>query len=88
VDVIYAPPSRTIGLPQDTISATGNMLRNDLADLFPILELGTSAETLSIVPRLADGGLYELGAGGSARALAAQTEDKDLVASSASSTRR
>jgi isocitrate dehydrogenase len=51
---------------QDTISATGNVLRDYLTDLFPILELGTSAKMLSIVPLLAGGGLYETGAGGSA----------------------
>jgi isocitrate dehydrogenase len=51
---------------RDTISATGNVLRDYLTDLFPILELGTSAKMLSIVPLLAGGGLYETGAGGSA----------------------
>ncbi|MEH3139742.1 MAG: NADP-dependent isocitrate dehydrogenase [Mycobacterium kyogaense] len=51
---------------QDTISATGNILRDYLTDLFPILELGTSAKMLSIVPLMAGGGLYETGAGGSA----------------------
>jgi isocitrate dehydrogenase len=51
---------------QDTISVTGNVLRDYLTDLFPILELGTSAKMLSIVPLLAGGGLYETGAGGSA----------------------
>merc|ERR1712217_50181 len=50
----------------DTISATGNVLRDYLTDLFPILELGTSAKMLSIVPLLEGGGLYETGAGGSA----------------------
>lgn len=50
----------------DTISATGNILRDYLTDLFPILELGTSAKMLSIVPLMAGGGLYETGAGGSA----------------------
>ena len=50
----------------DTISVTGNVLRDYLTDLFPILELGTSAKMLSIVPLLAGGGLYETGAGGSA----------------------
>ncbi|MCB1585434.1 MAG: NADP-dependent isocitrate dehydrogenase [Xanthomonadales bacterium] len=54
----------TAGL--DTISVTGNVLRDYLTDLFPILELGTSAKMLSIVPLLAGGGLYETGAGGSA----------------------
>ncbi|AKK26523.1 NADP-dependent isocitrate dehydrogenase [Mycobacterium sp. EPa45] len=51
---------------QDTIAATGNILRDYLTDLFPILELGTSAKMLSIVPLMAGGGLYETGAGGSA----------------------
>jgi isocitrate dehydrogenase len=51
---------------QDTISATGNVLRDYLTDLFPILELGTSAKMLSIVPLIAGGGLFETGAGGSA----------------------
>ena len=50
----------------DTISVTGNVLRDYLTDLFPILELGTSAKMLSIVPLLKGGGLYETGAGGSA----------------------
>jgi isocitrate dehydrogenase len=51
---------------EDTISVTGNVLRDYLTDLFPILELGTSAKMLSIVPLLNGGGLYETGAGGSA----------------------
>ena len=51
---------------EDTISVTGNVLRDYLTDLFPILELGTSAKMLSFVPLLAGGGLYETGAGGSA----------------------
>jgi isocitrate dehydrogenase len=51
---------------QDTISVTGNVLRDYLTDLFPILELGTSAKMLSIVPLMAGGGLFETGAGGSA----------------------
>ena len=51
---------------QDTIAATGNILRDYLTDLFPILELGTSAKMLSVVPLMAGGGLYETGAGGSA----------------------
>lgn len=51
---------------QDTISATGNILRDYLTDLFPIMELGTSAKMLSVVPLMAGGGLYETGAGGSA----------------------
>jgi isocitrate dehydrogenase len=51
---------------QDTISVSGNVLRDYLTDLFPIMELGTSAKMLSIVPMLAGGGMYETGAGGSA----------------------
>lgn len=51
---------------QDTISVSGNVLRDYLTDLFPIIELGTSAKMLSIVPLLAGGGLFETGAGGSA----------------------
>ncbi len=51
---------------QDTIAATGNVLRDYLTDLFPILELGTSAKMLSIVPLIKGGGLFETGAGGSA----------------------
>ena len=50
----------------DTISVTGNILRDYLTDLFPIIELGTSAKMLSIVPLMAGGGMYETGAGGSA----------------------
>ncbi|MCR2628071.1 NADP-dependent isocitrate dehydrogenase, partial [Salmonella enterica] len=49
----------------DTISVTGNVLRDYLTDLFPIMELGTSAKMLSIVPLVAGGGLFETGAGGS-----------------------
>lgn len=64
---------------QDTISVTGNVLRDYLTDLFPILELGTSAKMLSIVPLLAGGGLYETGAGGSAPKHAQQlTEENHL----------
>ncbi len=51
---------------EDTISVTGNVLRDYLTDLFPILELGTSAKMLSVVPLMNGGGLYETGAGGSA----------------------
>ena len=50
----------------DTISVTGNVLRDYNTDMFPIIELGTSAKMLSIVPLIAGGGLYETGAGGSA----------------------
>jgi isocitrate dehydrogenase len=51
---------------KDTISVTGNVLRDYLTDLFPIIELGTSAKMLSVVPLLAGGGMFETGAGGSA----------------------
>jgi isocitrate dehydrogenase len=57
---------RRIRKGQDTISVTGNVLRDYLTDLFPILEVGTSAKTLSIVPLLAGGAMFETGAGGSA----------------------
>ena len=57
---------------KDTISVTGNVLRDYLTDLFPILELGTSAKVLSIVPLMNGGGLFETGAGGSAPKLAEQ----------------
>ena len=65
VDAITATLER-VRAGQNTISVTGNVLRDYLTDLFPILELGTSAKMLSIVPLLAGGGLYETGAGGSA----------------------
>ena len=65
VDAIIATLQRARA-GQDTISVTGNVLRDYLTDLFPILELGTSAKMLSIVPLLAGGGMYETGAGGSA----------------------
>lgn len=65
VDAINYSMQRAIeGL--DTISVTGNVLRDYLTDLFPIIELGTSAKMLSIVPLMAGGGLFETGAGGSA----------------------
>ena len=57
---------RRLKAGQDTISVTGNVLRDYLTDLFPILEVGTSAKTLSIVPLLNGGGMFETGAGGSA----------------------
>ena len=53
-------------MDKDTISVTGNVLRDYLTDLFPILEVGTSAKMLSIVPLMNGGGLFETGAGGSA----------------------
>lgn len=65
VDAIRVTMERAT-LGKNTISVTGNVLRDYLTDLFPILELGTSAKMLSIVPLLAGGGLYETGAGGSA----------------------
>jgi isocitrate dehydrogenase len=65
VDAIRISMERAT-LGKDTISVTGNVLRDYLTDLFPILELGTSAKMLSLVPLLAGGGLYETGAGGSA----------------------
>ena len=65
VDAMKASLER-VRAGEDTISVTGNVLRDYLTDLFPILELGTSAKMLSIVPLLAGGGLYETGAGGSA----------------------
>lgn len=61
---------------ENTISVTGNVLRDYLTDLFPILELGTSAKMLSIVPLLAGGGLYETGAGGSAPKHASQLAEE------------
>ena len=73
LDVTVLPPAKATRVTcqrckdgLDTISATGNVLRDYLTDLFPILELGTSAKMLSIVPLLAGGGLFETGAGGSA----------------------
>ena len=61
-----ASRSSASGRGEDTISVTGNVLRDYLTDLFPILELGTSAKMLSIVPLMNGGGLFETGAGGSA----------------------
>ena len=73
LDIQILPPRKAIVASmkrskegKDTISVTGNVLRDYLTDLFPILELGTSAKMLSIVPLLNGGGLYETGAGGSA----------------------
>ncbi|MGI9288718.1 MAG: NADP-dependent isocitrate dehydrogenase [Pseudomonadales bacterium] len=62
---------------QDTISVTGNVLRDYLTDLFPILELGTSAKMLSVVPMLCGGGMYETGAGGSAPKHVQQIEEEN-----------
>jgi len=73
VDIKIMPPLEAMRFTlarfragQDTISVTGNVLRDYLTDLFPIIELGTSAKMLSIVPLLNGGGLFETGAGGSA----------------------
>lgn len=73
LDIKIMPPAEAIRLSlvriregKDTISVTGNVLRDYLTDLFPILEIGTSAKMLSIVPLLNGGGLFETGAGGSA----------------------
>ena len=73
LDIQILPPVEAMKLSlerakagKDTISATGNVLRDYLTDLFPILELGTSAKMLSIVPLINGGGLFETGAGGSA----------------------
>lgn len=73
LDIRILPPFEAIKFSlerirkgQDTISVTGNVLRDYLTDLFPIMELGTSAKMLSIVPLLQGGGLFETGAGGSA----------------------
>ncbi len=62
---------------KDTISVTGNVLRDYLTDLFPIMELGTSAKMLSVVPMLNGGGMYETGAGGSAPKHVQQVEEEN-----------
>jgi isocitrate dehydrogenase len=64
---------------EDTISVTGNVLRDYLTDLFPIMELGTSAKMLSIVPLMAGGGLFETGAGGSAPKHVQQFEEENFL---------
>ncbi len=64
---------------EDTISVTGNVLRDYLTDLFPIMELGTSAKMLSIVPLMAGGGLFETGAGGSAPKHVQQFTEEDYL---------
>lgn len=73
LDIRILPPEEAMQLSidriragEDTISVTGNVLRDYLTDLFPIMELGTSAKMLSVVPLIAGGGLFETGAGGSA----------------------
>ena len=65
---------------KDTISVTGNVLRDYLTDLFPILEIGTSAKMLSIVPLLNGGGLFETGAGGSAPKHVQQFQEEGYLA--------
>ncbi|HEX7350236.1 NADP-dependent isocitrate dehydrogenase, partial [Brachybacterium sp.] len=64
---------------QDTISVTGNVLRDYLTDLFPIMELGTSAKMLSVVPLMNGGGLFETGAGGSAPKHVQQLIEEDYL---------
>ena len=64
---------------EDTISVTGNVLRDYLTDLFPILEVGTSAKMLSIVPLMNGGGLFETGAGGSAPKHVQQLQDENYL---------
>ncbi len=64
---------------KDTISVTGNVLRDYLTDLFPIMELGTSAKMLSIVPLMAGGGMYETGAGGSAPSYVQQLVEENYL---------
>lgn len=83
LDIQIAPPHEACRLSlqrakggEDTISVTGNVLRDYLTDLFPILELGTSAKMLSIVPMLSGGCMYETGAGGTAPKLFRQLLDE------------
>ena len=83
LDVKFMKPSdatklslERMRLGEDTISVTGNVLRDYLTDLFPILELGTSAKMLSIVPLINGGGLFETGAGGSAPKHVQQFEEE------------
>ncbi len=86
LDIRILPPVEAIKFSldrirkgQDTISVTGNVLRDYLTDLFPIMELGTSAKMLSIVPLLAGGGLFETGAGGSAPKHVEQFVEEDYL---------
>jgi isocitrate dehydrogenase len=86
LDIRILPPVEAIKFSlerirkgQDTISVTGNVLRDYLTDLFPIMELGTSAKMLSIVPLLAGGGLFETGAGGSAPKHVEQFQEEDYL---------
>ena len=69
---------------EDTISVTGNVLRDYLTDLFPIMELGTSAKMLSVVPLIAGGGLFETGAGGSAPSTCSSSSSRTTCAGTAS----
>jgi isocitrate dehydrogenase len=86
LDIRILPPVEAIKFSlerirkgQDTISVTGNVLRDYLTDLFPIMELGTSAKMLSIVPLLQGGGLFETGAGGSAPKHVEQFKDEGYL---------
>lgn len=84
LDIRILPPEEAMQLSldriragEDTISVTGNVLRDYLTDLFPIMELGTSAKMLSVVPLIAGGGLFETGAGGSAPKHVAQLVEEN-----------
>ncbi|MGJ4141524.1 NADP-dependent isocitrate dehydrogenase [Corynebacterium macclintockiae] len=84
LDIRILPPEEAMQLSidriragEDTISVTGNVLRDYLTDLFPIMELGTSAKMLSVVPLIAGGGLFETGAGGSAPKHVAQLQEEN-----------
>lgn len=86
VTIVILPPAEAtrytlerLRRGEDTISVTGNVLRDYLTDLFPILEVGTSAKMLSIVPLLAGGGLFETGAGGSAPKHVQQLLEEDYL---------
>src|SRR5689334_9092854 len=86
LDIRILPPVEAIKFSlerirkgQDTISVTGNVLRDYLTDLFPIMELGTSAKMLSIVPLMAGGGMFETGAGGSAPKHVEQFQQEDYL---------
>ncbi|MDE2517460.1 MAG: NADP-dependent isocitrate dehydrogenase [Rhodospirillales bacterium] len=86
LDIRILPPVEAMQLSLDrirkgldTISITGNVLRDYLTDLFPIMELGTSAKMLSIVPLMAGGGLFETGAGGSAPKHVEQFQQEDYL---------
>ncbi len=86
LDIQILPPVKAIRATmdrlikgEDTISVTGNVLRDYLTDLFPILELGTSAKMLSIVPLMQGGGLFETGAGGSAPKHVQQFNDENYL---------